>query len=99
MAIYVGSLSAPTAGGGIQTFIDTESWELVTTGVDDFHRPIVEREPLTDTLKEWMADPEDVAYDGRELVQLVLQNVPESRIPPELKSLISDARSISGLQH
>lgn len=91
MAIYVESMSGPTAGGGIQTFIVTGSWELVTTGVDDFHKPVADREPLTHVLQEWLADPDNAAYDVRELAQLILDEVSESEIPVDLHALIQKA--------
>jgi hypothetical protein len=94
MAIYVESLSAPTAGGGIRTFIDTESWELVTTGVDDFYKPVAEREPLIGVLQEWLADPDDAACDGRELAQLLLDRVGEEEIPADLSALVKSPISL-----
>ena len=88
MAIYVESMSAPTAGGGIQTFIDTESWELVTIGTDDFHNPVAHREQLTNVFKEWRTDPDNVAYSGGELARLILSDVPRTRLPDDLVTLI-----------
>lgn len=88
MAIYVESLSAATAGGGIKTFIDTDSWEVVMTGVDDFHEPVASRESLTSVLEEWLADPDDVGYDGRELAHLILNEVGEEEIPADLSALV-----------
>ncbi len=88
MAIYVERMSAPTAGGGIQTFVDTNSWELVMTGVDDFYEPVAEREPLARVLKDWLADPDNVAYDGNELAQLILSEVSLDQVPKKLRSLI-----------
>ncbi len=88
MAIYVDNLSAPTAGGGIRTFIDTESWELITTGVDDFHRPIAERDLLTNVLAAWLDHPNDLAYNGTELAHLILGQVSQGSIPADLQALL-----------
>ena len=89
MAIYVENMSAPTAGGGIQTFIDTESWELVTIGIDDFRKPVAQRERLTNVFKEWRIDPDNVAYNGTELVRLVLSNTPRANVPDDLMTLFT----------
>lgn len=95
MTIYVDSLSAPTVGGGIRTFIDTESWELVTTGVNDFHEPVAEREPLTSLLQEWLADPHNMPFDGARLSQLVLETVSKDRIPVALRTLLREASLVN----
>jgi hypothetical protein len=88
MAIYVDSMSAPTAGGGTQTFIATDSWELVMTGMDDFHEPIAERKPLAKVLKEWLADPDDADCDGGELAELIISGVNQDEVPVQLRHLI-----------
>ena len=90
MAIYIESMSAPTAGGGIKTFIDTESWELITTGVDDFRRPIADRSSLTSVLKAWLDTPDDLAYGGTELAGLLLAQVSEEKIPADLLALVKE---------
>lgn len=88
MAIYVQSMSASTAGGGIKVFIDTELWELVTTGVDDFYKPLAERKALRDIFREWLHDPEDYYTDGFSLANLVLESIHEQKIPKHLLALI-----------
>ncbi|MEW5717260.1 MAG: hypothetical protein AB1817_01405 [Chloroflexota bacterium] len=89
MAIYVESMSAPTAGSGIQTFIDAESWELVTIGTDDFHKPVAQRERLKNVFKEWRSNPDNVAYNGAELARLVLSNTPRANVPDDLMTLFN----------
>jgi len=91
MAIYIESMSGPTACGGIKTFIDTRSWELITTGVTDLFEPVADHEPLINVIQEWLADPDDVPYDGRELARLVLGQVSENKIPIDLRASIQRA--------
>lgn len=88
MSIYVAGMSAPTAGGGIQTFIDPETWELFSTGVDDFLRPVTSRASLVRVLQEWLLDPDDAAYDGRELAELIANRSSGTVAPTDLAALV-----------
>jgi hypothetical protein len=88
MAIYVESLSFPTAGGGVKAFISTERWELVTTGVDDFQEPVAERKSLASILKEWLSGPDDNPYDAPALVDVLLSEIREDKIPVRLRRLV-----------
>jgi hypothetical protein len=42
-------------------------------------------------IKEWLADPENVSYSGKDLAHLLLSQVSEDTIPADLRVLIEKA--------
>ncbi len=55
MLLKINQLSSSTCGGGIDCFVNTETFELIYIGIDDLWNGVDSHEPLTPAAAELIA--------------------------------------------